>query len=113
MRKIIAIILILFIPFTAAFSQELRLVVFDKPLNTVLNTLNVEISFDDKALSKYNVTVSKTFRTAGEAISWLLKDKPFRMEKVGSVYVISPELKSFETDKQSAPPIRKKYHISG
>ncbi|MGJ7025099.1 hypothetical protein GGQ94_000795 [Petrimonas sulfuriphila] len=37
----------------AAFSQELHLVVNDKPLNDVLRGLPVEISFDDNALSQY------------------------------------------------------------
>ncbi|MDR2917250.1 MAG: TonB-dependent receptor [Tannerella sp.] len=107
MKKKLCIVIILLLTITAAFSQELRLVVSDKPLNTVLNTLDVEISFDDKALSNYKVSVSKTFNTPEEAIRFLLKDKPFKVEKVGSVYVISP-----------APPeekivIRKTYTISG
>lgn len=90
MKKRLFILILLLIPITAAFAQELRLVVSDKPLNTVLNTLNVEISFNDKALSNYNISVNQTFKTPEDAINFLLKDKPFKMEKVGNVYVILP-----------------------
>lgn len=85
------VILSLLLPITVIFSQEeLRLGVSNQPLNVVLNSLNTEISFDDKALSKYRVSVSKTFPTSEEAINYLLTDKPFKMEKVGNVFVIVP-----------------------
>lgn len=109
MKRLITTVIILLITITATFAQELRLVVSDKPLNTVLNSLNVEISFDDKALSKYKVSVSQSFRTPEEAINFLLKDKPFRMEKVGGVYVILPVTQ----DSKLPVVIRKIYVISG
>lgn len=110
MNKRLCFIIILILTVTAAFAQELRLVVSNKPLNTVLNTLNVEISFDDKALSCYKISVSKTFDTPDEAIHFLLKDKPFNVEKVGNVYVISPA--SPEKKKEKAI-VCKTYIISG
>jgi hypothetical protein len=75
---------------STAVSQALRLDVENKPLSRVLNMLDVEISFDDRALSAYDVSISKTFGDAEEALSWLLRDKPFRIEKTGSVYVLVP-----------------------
>ena len=110
MKKGLLVFIIGLISVTAAFSQELRLVVSDKPLNAVLNTLNVEISFDDKALSQYKVSVSQTFKTPEEAIHFLLKDKPFKVEKVGSVYVISPT-PVIEVEKR--PVVRRTYTVSG
>ena len=89
-RLIFSIILLNII--AVCFAQELRLVVSNQPLNTVLNTLNVEISFDDQALSNYRVTVSQTFASPEDAIRFLLDGKPFRMEKIGNVFVISPVL---------------------
>lgn len=77
----------------------------------MLNTLDVEISFDDKALSKYTISISKTFKTADEAIIYLLKDKPYIMEKVGSVYVISP--KQVKNSKSQRTLEKKKFIISG
>ncbi|NDV59740.1 TonB-dependent receptor [Bacteroides sp. 519] len=109
MKKSILAFIILVISATAALAQELRLVVTDKPLNTVLNTLNTEISYNDKALSKYTISVSKTFKTPEEAITYLLKDTPFRVEKIGSVYVISPIPTNYKQEKT----VRKTYTISG
>ena len=109
MKKGLLIIVILLTTITAAFSQELRLVVYNKPLNVVLNTLNTEISFDDKALSNYKISISKTFKSPEEAITFLLKDKPFKMEKVGNVFVISSVAKS---DNKPEPVVEKKYILS-
>ena len=72
------------------FSQAFILEVDSEPLNKVLNRLGLEISFDDRALSVYTVSVVKTFENPEKALSWLLEDKPFRIEKVGKVYVIVP-----------------------
>lgn len=112
MKKAIVFLFLLFLSVTAAFSQELRLVVSAKPLNTVLNSLNVEISFDDKALSTYMVTVSKTFSSPTAAIQFLLKDKPLKVEKVGSVFVISPAREAGEP-KPVALPAKPRVIISG
>lgn len=112
MKKAIVFLLLLFLSVTAAFSQELRLVVSAKPLNAVLNSLNIEISFDDKALSKYTVTVSKTFSSPAAAIQFLLKDKPLKVEKVGSVFVISPAREANEP-KLVALPAKPRVIISG
>ncbi len=110
MKKGLIVIVILLTTITAAFSQELRLVVSDKPLNVVLNSLNVEISFNDKALSDYKISVSKTFKTPEEAINYLLKNKPFKMEKVGNVFVISPVV---NTENKPELIVEKKYILSG
>lgn len=110
MKKRLFILILLLIPITAAFSQELRLVVSDKPLNAILNTLNVEISFDDEVLSNYRVSVTRTFKTPDEAINFILKDKPFKMEKVGSVFVILPVPENKPVEK---PAIHSKFIVSG
>jgi hypothetical protein len=61
-----------------------------QPLSEALNGLEAEISYDAKALSKYRVWVPERFQSVGEAIDYLLKDKPLRVEKVGDVFVIVP-----------------------
>lgn len=86
------IIIFLLLAATSTFAQALRLDVENKPLSKVLNMLDVEISFDGRALSAYNVSVSKTFGNAEDALLWLLKDKPFRIEKMGSVYILVPSM---------------------
>lgn len=74
----------------ATFSQEMQLSVTNKPLNAVLGMLGIEISFDNKALSAYNISVSKTFRNPEEALYYLLNNKPFKVEKINHVYIIIP-----------------------
>lgn len=95
-RRILITLFILQMTSAAAFSQGLRLVVSDKPLNEVLNTLGVEVSYDDRAMSAYRVTVSQTFQNTHEALLYLLHDKPYKVEKIGNVYVVSPAPKLVE-----------------
>lgn len=92
----------------AASSQELHLVVKDKPLNDVLRSLHVQLSFDDNALSKYRITINQQFDNPEHAIEVLLKGKPFQYEKINGVYVISPYVKPV----QPTQPIieEKKYY---
>jgi hypothetical protein len=52
--------------------------------------LDLELSFDDRALSAFNVSVSKIFENQEKALLWLLGDKPFRIEKIGNIFVIVP-----------------------
>jgi hypothetical protein len=99
------IIILLLSAASTAVSQALRLDVENKPLSRVLDMLDVEISFDDTALSAYGVSVSKTFDSAEEALLWLLRDKPFRIEKAGSVYILVPaDINGREEIFSRAPP---------
>lgn len=91
MRRVLVIVSILWMYSLTLFAQEVKLTVHDKPLNTVLGMLGIEISFDDAALAAYRVSVSKTFETAEETLGYLLKDKPFKIEKMNSVYIIIPD----------------------
>ena len=108
MKKTFAILAIILLNTIAAFSQELHLVVTDKPLNDVLRSLPVEISFDDNALAKYNITLNKKFNSPKEALDFLLKDKPFRFENINGVFVITSYIKK----KDEQPPVAeiKKYY---
>ena len=72
------------------FSQAISIDVDDEPLNRVLYGLGLEISFDDRAMSMYSISADLTFENPEKALLWLLKDKPFRFEKIGNVFVIVP-----------------------
>ncbi len=96
MKKFIVIFIIILTGTFAAFSQELHLVVNDKPLNDVLRGLPIEISFDDNALSQYKVTVNKKFDNPQSALDFLLKNKPFRFENINGVYVIASYTEKIE-----------------
>ncbi|MDR1436733.1 MAG: outer membrane beta-barrel protein [Candidatus Symbiothrix sp.] len=69
----------------------MQLIVDNEPLNTVLNMLGIEISFDHDALSKYRMSLSKSFENPEDALFYLLENKPFRIEKIKNVYIIVPE----------------------
>lgn len=111
MKRSIVIIFIQLICSFVTFSQEVQLSVINKPLNTVLGMLGMEISFDDNALSAYTISLSKTFKSPEDALSYLLSNKPFKVEKMNHVYIIVPldkeisensqPTKSFEYIKQS------------
>jgi hypothetical protein len=73
-----------------ASAQSLRLDFSGTPLNRALNSLDLDLSFDNRALAAYSVTASKTFTNPEEALYWLLHDKPFAVEKIGNVFVIVP-----------------------
>jgi hypothetical protein len=96
------------------FSQEMLLVADNKPLNTVLNMLGLEISFDHEALSKYRTSVSKSFENHEEALFYLLKNKPFRIEKIKNVYIIVPiEKKELLNRTENPPPENEKLFVPG
>lgn len=95
-----------------ALSQELYLVIYDKPLNEVLRELPIEISFDDNALAKYRISINKKFNSAQSALHFLLKGKPFHIERVNSVFVITLNTDEEEIRLQKSE-MKKYYTFSG
>ena len=57
-------------------------------------THGLKFSFDDDLLSKYKLSINRSFVTADKAITFLIKDFPLSMEKLDGVYVIYPIVKS-------------------
>lgn len=101
------IIFSLFCLFPVISAQEVKINAVNEPLDRVFQNLGVEISFDSKAVSIYRITEHKVFRSADEAIIYLLKDKPLAFKKTGAVYIIYPKKDAKKT------PLRKEYTISG
>ena len=71
-------------------AQTFNIDVKNESLNKVLIGLGLEISFDNRALSAFTVSASRSFDNPEKALAWLLEDKPFRLEKIGKVYVVIP-----------------------
>ena len=93
-------ILFLFVLLSVAgFSQQQHIQVeaTDTPLNVVFlqlrNQYNFQFSYSENQLSKYKVTVSKTFGSKQEAIEYLLRDFPFQLKKMDDVFIIIPDKK--------------------
>lgn len=102
-----AILCALILFFIAGFSQPEAIQVEAKnlPLNVVLLQLrdryNFQFSYSENQLSKYKVTVSKTFESKQEAIEYLLKDLPFRLKKMDEVFIIIPDRKKQKEGQKS------------
>jgi hypothetical protein len=100
------ILIFILLIFTArqGATQTLRLNIKDVPLSRALDMLGVDISFDERAVSEWNVTVDRSFSGAEEAIMWLLDNKPFEIEKIGRVYVIVPAARNTDADTTAVRP---------
>ncbi len=96
-RKLIIsnLFLILLLSVGSAQTKSIRIEVDDMPLNRVLLLLreqyDFQFSYSESQLSKYKITVSKTFATKDEALKFLFDGLPFEIKKMGNVFVIIPE----------------------
>ncbi len=96
----ILISLLIFLPFISS-GQKVIINTNSRPLNEVLsglsNSYGIQISFDDRELSKYNVSLSGTYESPEVAINSLIKGLPLGLEKKGDVYIIYPIQKPART----------------
>ncbi len=92
--------MIIALPTLVAFSQDLRIEANDLALNKLLIALRdnygLNLSFNDKELSKYSITLSKEFESPDEALNFILKDLPVTYEKSGEVYLFYTKKRSHE-----------------
>jgi len=72
--------------------QEFAVSANDLPLNKILTQLinehNASISFNDKALSEYKLTINSSFNSVEEAVSFLVSDLPLEYELNHGVIII-------------------------
>lgn len=95
-----ALFFLLFLAVPAiSFSQHIILNLDAEPLNEVLIRLSIsygiQISFDDRNLSQYEITMDKSFETAESALNELLTGLPLELKQRGDVFVIIQQKKSF------------------
>lgn len=93
MRRYFFCFFLFLISSTASIAQSVKVECKDIPLDKLLRTFKVEISFDPVQISQYHVTLSDEFDNIKSAIDHLLADKPFVCEIIGNVYVISAKPK--------------------
>jgi hypothetical protein len=94
-RKIGISFFLLIISFsTFSQSANIHIDVKEKPLNEVLVMLRsqyyFQFSYSDNQLSKYKITLLKTFKNKDEAVNYLLQGLPFELKKSGEVFIIVP-----------------------
>lgn len=100
----ILIILVLIVSSLSCFAQRIHVKASNEALSSVIKRLNTEVSFDNKLLSSYKVSINKTFSSPYKAIEYLLADKPLRIQKVAGVLIITAKPKPI---KQNPQPVRK------
>jgi hypothetical protein len=92
--KTLILLLLLSIPIIT-FSQQVKIDAKEKPLNEVLigisNTYGTQISFDDRNLSRYKITLEKTYGSPEDAIRQIISDLPLDIIKNEDVFVIIPK----------------------
>jgi len=88
--------------------QTIEIHAREEPLNQVLMELaseySVQLSFDDRQLSSYAVTLQRTFASPEQAISFLIKGYPLEFKQIGAVFTIY---------KAHLPELIKNYRLSG
>jgi outer membrane receptor protein involved in Fe transport len=107
-RARILITLILLFIVRSAIAQEITITCNNEPLNKILITLRdtygIMVSFDDKQLSGYRLTVDRKFSSLEEAFDYLFEGLPLDYEITEGVYVI------YSVRKQV---VQKKYSLAG
>ena len=95
-RNIFVYTLFLLISFSGfAQTPEFLVKADKKPLNDVLVGLRdqygLQLSFNDKKLSEYSITASRTFSSEEDLLLFLIEGLPFDLKYTGSVYIIIPK----------------------
>jgi hypothetical protein len=94
-KKITLFVLLSFILLHPLFlyPQGILLDTKNQPLNSVLiglrNIYGIQLSFNDRQLSRYNISADTTFVDPEEALKYLLSDLPFAISRSGDVFIIS------------------------
>ncbi|MCF6170590.1 MAG: carboxypeptidase-like regulatory domain-containing protein [Bacteroidales bacterium] len=86
---------------TVSFAQKVTVDAVNMPANEILtklhNTYHIPLSFDDRKLSRYKVTLQSDFQSPAVAIGKLLEGLPFSLEIQDDVFVIYPIRKTKKT----------------
>jgi len=104
-RKITIICSIILLT-TVGFTQPktIKVEASNVPLNVILLQLrdqyNFQFSYSENQLSRYKITVSKTFTSQDEAMEYLLKNLPFQVKKKDNVFIIIPDKKIQKEEKK-------------
>lgn len=88
----------------AAQQKDIHLTTENEPLSHVLIRLRdnygFQLSYSDNEVSKYLITVSKTFKSQDEVIQHIFRELPFNINRSGNVFVIIPDKKKLREEKR-------------
>lgn len=103
-----AVLIFILLSFFFSSAQEVRIEAAQIPLNEVLISIidsdEVNISFDDKSLSRFLITQNLEYPTIEKALEGLLNGIPYNYELIDGVWVIYPE---------ASEPKKKKITVTG
>jgi outer membrane receptor for ferrienterochelin and colicin len=96
MKTTISIILFLLMVNTGfAQPDKIHIEAKNKNLSLVLlemrDRYDYHFSYSESELARFKVSVSKTFNSKHEAIAFLIKDLPLKLQQQGGVYIIIPD----------------------
>jgi hypothetical protein len=97
--KVLRLSLILFLTVLSATvsAQKIHVKANNEPLSAVIKRLKLEVSYDNRALQVYRVTIDKSFSSPYKALLYLISDKPLQVKNVAGVYVITAKEKVKKT----------------
>ena len=94
-QRFIIVLLYFLLTTISCFSQQIDIAVQNTPLNQILIGLRdkykLQFSFDDRLLSKFNLTVNHQWTLPEDAIQSLISDLPLFCRKQGDIYLILPK----------------------
>uniref|UniRef100_UPI00321757F4 TonB-dependent receptor n=1 Tax=uncultured Draconibacterium sp. TaxID=1573823 RepID=UPI00321757F4 len=69
---------------------NVRKVLLSQVLLDLKESYGLQFAFDNDILSKYKITANRTFGSENEALTFLVRNLPFEVEKSGDVFLIIP-----------------------
>lgn len=109
--KAILISLIISYALIPLYGQEIKVEFENEPLNKILtwirDSYGIELSFDDRGLSKHIISVNNSFNSYDDLLAFLLTDTGFKVEKTGNTYLIYP------VQQDLAEQIKRKFILTG
>ena len=96
-RIIISVFFVLMVLDALPQNRSIVIDVQNKPLSQVLLQLrekyDFQFSYSESQLSKYQITLSRTFSSKEEVLNLLLDGLPFQLKKTDEVFIIIPDKK--------------------
>jgi hypothetical protein len=94
-KRHIASILLMLIFSGLIHAQKISIDALNTPLSEVLvqlrDSYGLSVSFDDEALRKYTISVTKNFKNREEAIQYIIKKLPLSYSINNNIFVIYPD----------------------
>ncbi len=110
MKRIVVILILLFSINRVSAGNEITVNFNSVALNTALlqvsSEWNLSLSFNDKELSGYTITISGSFRSPEDLLRRMINNLPLDFKKISDVWVITSKQKVISEDFISEPGVK-------